>query len=59
MEFFFYLFFRKKLTSRRSSAGRSSGTVDTQLTAIRFFLSELSSDSVKQLEFVGGFVDFV
>ena len=32
-------FFRKKLTSRRTSAGRSSGTVDTQVTAIRFFLS--------------------
>ena len=59
MDFFFYLFFRKKLTSRRSSAGRSSGTVDTQLTAVRFFLSELSSDSVKQLELVGDAGDVI
>ena len=59
MEFFFYLFFRKKLTSRRSSAGRSSGTVDTQFTAIRFFLSELSSDSVKRLELVGDAGDVI
>ena len=46
-------FFRKKITSRMSSVGRSTGTVDNHLTVIRFFLSELCSDSVQRLETVG------
>ena len=46
----FFFSFRKKITSRRTSAGRSTGTVENHLTGIRFFLSEMCSDAVLRLE---------
>ena len=60
MEFFVLFFFRKQVSSRRNSASRSTGTVDSHLTGVRFFLSELSSDRILQLENmgdVGGVID--
>jgi hypothetical protein len=49
----------KQVTSRRNSAGRSTGTVDSHLTGIHFFLSELSSDRILRLETVGDAGDVI
>jgi hypothetical protein len=59
MEFFVVFFFRKKITSRRISAGRSTGTVENHLTGIKFFLSEMSSDAVLRLETMGDCGDVI
>ena len=56
---FFLVFFRKEITSRRMSAGRSTGTVGNHLTGIRFFLSEMCSDAVLRLETMGDSGDVI
>ena len=56
---FFLLFFRKSITSRRNSAGRSTGTVENHITGVRFFLSELRSDNILRLETVGDAGDVI